>query len=389
MNCIKNKAMLWGIFAVVALIPGYLIRMNMSISYAMYRIFSTYPGDLQYCWTNYMSKGFSYPIEYPAGARFIFSSLYEVFNLKNNFTLYFNLICGILALCALVTTYYMYKINEQDGNNTQRNLLIYWVLAPSYLFYSMLNFDLLVIITIILGIWFFKQEKIAIATILFALGAATKVFPVFFMPVLFFSVNKRQKVLMVVTFILVWCLVNVPYMVSDFNRWAFPYTWQITSNYAKDMHDGSWTWIVFKLFDSWGIGSQAGKVSLVVFAGLYIYLLKKYWHFDIVTKLLIVATIFILTDRIYSPQYNMYFLAILAICNCRFKLWYFYLLEIPSFIQGFFLFFIKHSGIYLQLIIFIKYLAFILILIDIIRNKSEEPNINKVAIPVMAMTNNK
>ena len=99
-------------------------------------------------------------------------------------------------------------------------------------------------------------------------------------------------------------------------------------------------------------------------------IIKKYWKFDLITKLLIVVILFILTDRVYSPQYNLYFLAILAITNYRFKLWYFYLLEIPSFIQGMFMFYIKNSGFYSQLIMLVKYIALILILIDVIkRNK--------------------
>ncbi|MBX9597983.1 MAG: hypothetical protein K2X04_05350 [Burkholderiales bacterium] len=73
----KNYRQLLAVILVtlIALLPEFLMRRNMASLYYMYEHFTTYFGDLWYCWDNYLNKGFPYPREYPALIQVIFKVL--------------------------------------------------------------------------------------------------------------------------------------------------------------------------------------------------------------------------------------------------------------------------------------------------------------------------
>jgi len=77
--------------------------------------------------------------------------------------------------------------------------------------------------------------------------------------------------------------------------------------------------------------------------------------------------LFLLTDRVYSPQYNLYLLPFLVLVDYKINWKYFYLLEIPNLIQCFFLFAIHNFPLIQQGIIATKYVALVLLLLQALR----------------------
>lgn len=354
------------LLTILALIPEYLIRCNLSICWWFYEKFTTYYGDLWYCWNNYLSHGFPYPREYPSLIQQMFKLIALVPGIQESYSWYLVFPVIILSLCALASSYYLYKLQPK-----LTSLLTLWIFAPSFLFYGLLNVDLLPIITIILSYYCFNKQQYYRAFIWLAVGTAIKVFPIFLLPVYFFSASNKQKVKLLLTFVVTWIILNVPFMLSDWGAWSFPYIWQIQSNFARSSQDGSWTWIIFQLFDHWGIGNWSGKVSLLLFAASYFLILYKRWDLPLIRKLMIVIILFLLTDRVYSPQYNLYLLPFLVLVDYKINQIYFYILEIPNFIQGFFLFYFKEHTVLLQGIVICKYLALILLLCQLVRTDKE------------------
>jgi hypothetical protein len=347
--------------AVVALIPEYVMRSTLTATYFMYNHFSTYSGDLWYCFDNYLAKGFPYPREYPSGIQLLFKLLFLLPSIKNNYTVYMAVISSILSLIAIAITYVLYQLVIDSHGNTKKIWLL-WILSPSYLFYGLLNLDFLAIITILLSYSTFIKGRHIQCGVWLALGTTIKVFPVFLLPLLFFSANKTQKKQLVISFILTWTAFNIPFMLTDFASWVFPYMWQIQENYSRTNHDGSWTWVIYQLFDHFGIGSLSGKISLVLFASGYIYFcLIKYRNLPLIQRLSGVMMLFILTDRVYSPQYNLYLLPFLVLVDYKVSSKYFYLFEIPNMLQVFFCFYFKANPILLQGLIAIKYFALIML----------------------------
>lgn len=350
--------------AALALLPEYLSRSTIDMTWVMYNHFSTYAGDLWYCWNNYLSKGFPYPREYPAGIQILFKLLFKIPSVQFDYTFYMAIISSILSIVALLITYTLYKLIQESHGDIKR-LWIFWILSPSFLFYGLLNLDFLAIITMLLSYVAFIRKKHITCGIWLAIGTTIKVFPIFMAPLFFFSCTTKQKTQLVISFILTWALANIPFMLTDMGAWLFPYMWQIQENFSRTSQDGSWTWVLYVLFDHFGIGKWSGKVSLVLFAAGYAYFcLFKYRHLPLTRRLAGVMMLFILTDRIYSPQYNLYLLPFLVLVDYKVNRKYFYIFEILNMLQVFFCFYLKAHTIDLQILVAIKYIALIMLFIN-------------------------
>ncbi len=366
----NNRLILIMIGAFLALIPEYIIRHNLDMAYFMYNHFTTYFGDLWYCFDFYLSKGFPYPREYPLGIQLLFRIIYLIPEIKNNYSLYMAVISTTLCVFALSITYILYQlVNESHGDT--RKIWLLWILAPSYLFYGLINLDFLAILPMLLAYREFIRNRIIPSGIWLAIGTAIKVFPVFILPILFFSTNRKKHLL--ISFILTWIIINIPFIISDFDAWSFPYIWQIQNNFAKTNSDYSWTWMMYQFFNHFGIGNLSGKLSLLLFASGYIYFcLIKYKNVPLIQKITGIMILFLLTDRVYSAQYNLYLLPFLVLVNYKINRKYFYLLEIPNMLLILFCFYIKSNIAILQGLMAIKYFA----LIMLFRNNWKDRKIN-------------
>lgn len=362
------------ILSIVTFLPQYLLRCNFDILYWMYGHFSTYFGDIWYCWSTYLSHGFPYPREYPAGIQVIFRMLSLIPELKNNFVYYMSTMAVIFLIITLCTSMILIRLRIPFSR-----ILLFWLLAPSFLFYNFWNLDIFPIFTMLLAYYCWQSKRMASAMIFLALGTTLKVFPIFLLPVYLFSVNKRVAVRLLLIFLASWFFMNLPLMIVDWDGWLFPYVWQIQNNYSRTIQDGSWTWVLYVLLNPIGFGSLVGKISLLLFASGYAILLTKYRNLNLETKIVIVMILFLLTDRVYSPQYDLYLLSALVLFSGKIKLYQFYLLEIPNLLQGLFLFFFKEHAVLLQLLLLCKYTALVLMLMSIL-HLNKKNVVNKVSI---------
>ena len=87
----------------IALLPEFVMRRNMITLYYMYEHFTTYFGDLWYCWDNYLSKGFPYPREYPALIQGIFRVLFKIPGVAEDYNYYIWFIVVILTASAVLS----------------------------------------------------------------------------------------------------------------------------------------------------------------------------------------------------------------------------------------------------------------------------------------------
>lgn len=362
----KNKKNLW-IFLLgcaAALFPQYYIRSSYDIYYFLFKKFRTYPGDLWYCWNNYLSRGHAYPREYPSGIQVIFRFIFKVKPDWFNYEWYMMFMSLFLGTLALMITYFLYHLVIKTHHRTGR-IWLYWILAPSFLFYALLNLDLLSIFTIVIAYYLFLEEEYYLAAAMLALGTTIKVFPVFLTPLLFFQCPRKYRWGSVAAFIITWFAFNLPFMITEWDAWVFPYAWQIKHNVSDSPTDGTYWWIFYNLFEKIGgegSGALVGRLSLLLYASLYFMFLKKKWELPLARKCVGIIILFLLTDRIYSPQYNLYLLPFLVLVDTKINKLAFYTAEVLNMIQVMFLFFWKDNpvgseGLYLQILILIKYVA--------------------------------
>lgn len=364
------------ILTILALVPGYLIRYGESVYMWFYTRFSTYPGDLWNFFANYLAKGLHYPPEYPAGLRWF----YEVmgFYKYHDYTQFFSVNAIILTLFACGITYLIYRIsqirrshpehsegsdldeilhsvqNDNKKNIRVSNILIFWILAPSFIFYSFLNYDLPVVFMIVLAVYLYYKKMPYWSIVALAVGTVLKVFPVFLLPIFVLKSPKKDWIKMVVLFGVVVLALNATYMIRDFSSWIFPYTWQIGENVSKDPTAGTYWWIFYPY-----LKSHLGWVSLGLFAGLYAFTYLKLRKTSLINLSIAVILIFLATDRIYSPQYNLYLLPFLAMADYKVNKGAFYLLEIPNVIHVFAIFWLREHLYLFQSLIALKYIGIV------------------------------
>ncbi len=353
----------------LALLPQYAIRSTQNTLMYIYNTFTTYPGDVWYCWNHYLSRGHPFPVEYPSGIRLLFQLIYNIKILRNNYEIYMAAMSLFLGIFAVATTCILYQLLKNQRGDPKR-LWKYWIFAPTFLFYGIFNLDMITILTMILGYYLFIEEEYYLSAAILGLGTAIKIYPAFLTPLFFFACPRKKRTGSVTSFILTWALLNVPFMIRDYQQWSYPYQWQIQNNFARTATDGSWWWIVHQL-TGWD-GTIIGRASLALFGILYGLFLWKKHDLPLENKASGIMILFLLTDRIYSPQYNLYLLPFLVLLSIDVDWRLFYTIGITNVVHVMFMFFFKNNpafypGLYLQIIVFIKYMALIILFWQIAR----------------------
>lgn len=357
MLSIKNYRNLIYLFlgTILALVPSFAIRINIDLSMVFYEKLGTYLGDIWNFFANYLQKGLHYPPEYPVGIRFV----YEIFQFDKFQTLsgFFSANAFVLTICALVITYLLYLIVKNSGKNFS-SIWYYWILAPSFIVYSLYNYDLPAIMFAVLSYYLLTKNKYNGSAISLALGAVIKFFPVYLLPIFIINSPKEKRLKYFIVFVITFALCNLPYMISDFSSWAYPYLWQITNNLSHSAREQTYWWILYPY-----LGKSLGAISLLLFASLYTYFLIKLKNKPIALQIVAILILFLLTDRIYSPQYNLYLLPFLVILPYFVNKPLFYLLELTN--CAVIIFFFKLTGdlVLLQSIVFVRYLLLIVLFI--------------------------
>lgn len=341
-----------------ALVPGYLMRCKEEMYMWFYEKLTTYPGDLWNFWANYLVKQHAiYPPEYPAGLRFF----YEIMGFRgyDNYLQFFTVNTAILTCFAIGITVLLYKIIRQFQNDNKNSIWVFWIFAPSFIVYSFINYDLPVVFLIVLALYLFFQKKYNGAVASLALGTVLKVFPIFLLPIFIFKSPKKDWWKLILIFVFTVAGLNLPYILSNFSSWIFPYTWQIGENLSRGPENGTYWWIFYNV-----LGDKMGWVSLGLFAALYLFSWQKMKKTSIVNLCIAVILIFLFTDRIYSPQYNLYLLPFLVLASYRVKKAPFYMLEIPNVIHVLCLFWLKEHVVWLQILVLLKYVSIIWLYVD-------------------------
>jgi len=288
--------------------------------------------------------GFAYiskPIEYPILTGFFIQLAGMIGKTRAGY--YLVSIAGLLAAAA-IATYFLYKILPDGQKN---NLLRYWILAPSMLIFATSNWDILAISLVAAAFYFLHKEKFYWGAFLLALSFSLKFYPILYFPILLLKKNRWQDWLKISgIFIATTAALNGFFMVYHFNTWSYFYT----LNAFRDPNpDSIWTIIRYFIWP-FEVGT-INSLSFSLFAGSYFYFIWKYRK-DSILKLCFIATLlFLLFNKVFSPQYILWLLPFFVIFYQPPKSW-FYILEFSN-LAAFFLilpwFFLGHDMFYFYL----------------------------------------
>lgn len=242
-------------------------------------------------------------------------------------------VCLIITVAATALTYR----RGPDGTRILRPWDAAMVgLAPGMILAATINWDLLPLafVGVSLALWSRRDIAPKYATwagVFLGLAIAAKFYPIFMLGPWFFIALRDKRLREFGRFAagtaVAWFVVNIPFIIGNFDGWAHFYTFSSTR--GEDF--GSF-WYAMDLLDVFRIPAKqlnffATGTFLLMCAGIAVLILKAPRTPRLTPMLFLVVAAFTVTNKVYSPQYVLWLipLAVLARPKWReFLIWQFF-----------------------------------------------------------------
>ena len=194
--------------------------------------------------------------------------------------------------------------------------------APALPLAAMINWDLLAIGFVGATIWAWATGRPVLTGVFIGLGAATKLYPLFFLgPLLVLCLRERRMAAWVQTFaaaLAAWLVTNLP--VYLYSTDAYLWFWQFNSERGPDF--GS-LWLVASNYGHPATSDTINTTTWIVFGlscvaiGLLGLLAPR--RPRLVQLMFLVVAAFLLVNKVYSPQYVLWLLPFAALARPRWR----------------------------------------------------------------------
>jgi uncharacterized membrane protein len=190
---------------------------------------------------------------------------------------------------------------------------MYFAMAPTLALYAFLNWDLLVVAITTAATVAFLRRHDAGAGVLLGLGVATKLYPVLLL--LPFALERRREgersgaFRLLMWAAVTWAVINVPFMLLSFDRWGEVF--RLNSSRPID-----WGSVWFAACRTITGRVDCGHVRLVNVASVVLFaiLAVLIWRTKVArepgvprwTLAFPLVIVFLLTTKVYSPQYSLW-----------------------------------------------------------------------------------
>ncbi|HEY4499790.1 MAG TPA: glycosyltransferase 87 family protein [Candidatus Paceibacterota bacterium] len=281
-----------------------------------------------------LAPGFAYlnkKIEYPVITGLIIDITGKV---GRNVPGYFIVNALLLIGFAVASTYLLQRLTEHypDRSGSQDNVWRYWIFAPSLLMFGVYNWDLVAVFFSICALYAMAKNKDYWAAIWIAIGFSTKFFPaLFFLPLLLKQDNWKKIGYLIGIFIAVTLVINSYFILNAFDNWYYFFELNRTRN---SNIDSIWTTIRFLFSPYLESVPRVNALSLVTFSGLYGWLMWRFRKADTVKLCFLSVLAFLLTNKVFSPQYLLWLLPFFVIFSVP-KIKWFYALEGANIVSTF------------------------------------------------------
>lgn len=319
--------------ALLALLISYLMRRHWETLHAL---FQTYPSDIWYMHINYswflVHQGF-FGMEYPAGmfafvkamsvlCAWIFPMVEPHQHGGRLYTYQDWLLVNSLALgaAAMALVWCMHRLDQEFFHLRKGRLLIAFVATPSFVFFTLFNYDVLPILCCVAAFLALLRKDDPTAFMLLGVGTAVKIFPGVLLPLFLLALPRNRWLPALGWFSGSCAIVNLPFLLLNPDAWIFPYRWQMEFDNADQTGR-----LLYTLTQAFG---KLPALLIVGSAGLAI--LYAVWRKApreplahprwMAQASLLLVGLFIFTKNVFSPQYLFWLLPYAAL-GTAFPFW--------------------------------------------------------------------
>lgn len=236
--------------------------------------------------------------------------------LVNDPNAYLRVTSILLAPFALITAYLL-------AQTTGRRALM-WAAAPALVLYSFHNWDLLVVAAAVAGIWAWWRGSDLWAAVLFAIGGAFKLYPLFLLAPLFLYVARKHTWTRGFGIASVgaatWLLINLPFALINFDGWIATYRFH---SLRVGNFDSIWN-LGFPMLGPDALNLVTGALTAFGFIGA----LAVGWArsnagraYPFLQVSAAIVTTFLLFSKVHSPQYTLWLLPFFALTSVSIGWW--------------------------------------------------------------------
>lgn len=254
---------------------------------------------------------------------------------------FFNLNALLLATAGIATAAVLHRLSGRRA--------LFFALAPTLLIYAFVNWDLYAVALATAATAAFLRKRDLLAGVLIGLGAATKLYPALL--VIPFALSRLREdrrdraALLAAAAGGAWALVNVPFAFASFERWSeffrfnsirpadWDSLWYIASRYMGFVWEAA------------AVNGLALTAFVLASVGLWIVAGRRLPPNRVWTFAFPLLVLFLLTSKVYSPQYGLWLLPWFALALPDLR-WFaaFQLADVAVFVTRF-LFFARFQGV--------------------------------------------
>lgn len=200
-------------------------------------------------------------------------------------------------------------------------------LAPGIVLAGVINWDMWAVALLALGMYSFSRDRLALAGILIGLGTATKLYPVLIFGAIFLLALRTGKirafVVPAVAAAGTWLAVNLPFALRDQAGWKYFF------EFTQDRPAGfSSPWFAYNLVAErvrWtvltpeAINTLALNLFLLACVLIAVLALTAPTRPRLAQLTFLIVAAFILTNKVYSPQFVIWLVPLLALARPRWR----------------------------------------------------------------------
>ena len=230
---------------------------------------------------------------------------------------YFIVTAVLLAPFALLAAWFLTGVQRRRPWDA-----MLFAASPALALSGLINWDLIAVAAGTGALWAWSRGRPVLSGVLIGLGTATKLYPMFLLgALLVVSLRRRRLSAFLATTgaaLAAWLAVNLPAMLGDFAQWKV--FWTFNRERGADL--GS-VWLVWQQAGHTVSPGLVNTVSLLFFGaaclGVLVLGLRARRTPRIPQLALLVVTGFLLVNKVYSPQYVLWLLPLVALARPRWR----------------------------------------------------------------------